>query len=119
MGFEKDNMKKIKQVHGKIDSSEKEFTTLDQIWGNTGLNKYGTFSVEEYTKILSEMNKTDLQAHAIKHGTVPIENRERLVLNLVREFKKHVASFNKPKITNKNDPKKITKKVLDILAEGR
>lgn len=107
--------KELKQTHGRND----EFvpTTLDQIFGETGLSKYGTMDENVYTARLAEMNKSDLHAHAARFGIMPIDNRDRLVKTLLKEFKLYVHSFQKPQPIAQ--PKKISKEVEKILAEGR
>ena len=35
---------KNSQTHGKVETPN----SLDQIWGDTGISKYGTLNLEEY-----------------------------------------------------------------------
>lgn len=107
----------LSQVHGQ-DESDLQVTTLDQLFGDTGLAKYGTMKEDEYIGQLNDMNKSDLQAHASKVGLVPIDDRERLTKRLVHEFRLYVASYIKRPV-KKNVPTKITPEVAKILAEGR
>lgn len=103
------------QAHGQEETRP---TTLDQIWGDTGQSKYGTMDEKVYNQQLVGMNKSDLQAHAIKVGLVPIDDRERLTKTLMHEFRMHVASFRHPK--QKLAPAaQIPPEVTKILAEGR
>lgn len=107
---------KKKQITGKREN-EFQYSTLDQIWGDTGMSKYNTLDTEVYKQNLSEMNKSDLQAHACGLGIIPIENREQLIKRLLNAFMKHVATFQRPKVEQKIiNP---SKEVLSILAEGR
>jgi len=101
------------QTHGKV---EKEKLTLDQVWGNTGTSKYGTLDLEDYDNYLNDLNKSDLQAHAIKIGLVPIDDRRTLVSRLKKEFKKHVALYSQAKTKKETE---VSKKAKDILSEGR
>ena len=71
----------------------------------------------EYQKYLKECTKSDLQAHAIKVGLIPVDNRETLVKRLEKEFNKHVSLY-KPVPKTKNNLK-LSKSAKDILAEGR
>lgn len=106
----------LNQTHGKVD----EFvpTTLDQIWGDTGLNKYNTFKQEEYVARLNEMNKTDLQTHASQVGVIPVDNVEILMKRLLREFQKHASIYSTP--SQKVEAQgKISKEAKRILEEGR
>ena len=101
------------QTHGKV---EKEKLTLDQVWGNTGSSKYGTLVLEDYDIYLNDLNKSDLQAHAIKIGLIPIDDRKTLMSRLKKEFKKHVALYSQSKIRRETE---VSKKGKDILSEGR
>ena len=106
----------LNQAHGK----EEKFrpTTLDQIWGDTGLSKYNTLEESEYEDSLGEMNKSDLQTHATQVGIIPIDNRDMLTQRLVREFRNHVNSYRAPQ-ERKQVNKTMSKEVRRILAEGR
>jgi len=114
----KRSVKDITQAHGKEEKAQP--TTLDQIWGDTGLWKYNTMDAEEYQNELRELNKTDLQAHATKIGLIPIDNKEMLSKRLLREFKRHVSSYNvSNKTPNAKNDGDVSAKVKNILAEGR
>ena len=109
----KSKLDQLSQVHGKVEKP----VTLDQIWGDTGLSKYGTLDPEKYEEYLNELNKSDLQAHAVKIGLVPIDDRRNLVTRLKKEFNKHIAQY---KVTEHPSKKvKLSKQVKDILSEGR
>lgn len=95
-----------------------EPTTLDQLLGYNDLSKYGTLDEEEYKAKITEMHKTDLQAHASDLGFVPLDDVERLQANLLREFRNYVFYLRKPP-TKKVLNKKPTKEVEKILADGR
>jgi hypothetical protein len=108
----KSKLDTLNQAHGKIEKP----VTLDQVWGNDGRSKYGTLDLDEYTNYLNDLNKSDLQSHAIKIGLVPVDNRESLVKRLKAEFTKFSSQFKqKPSPKNNN----VSKKAKDILAEGR
>jgi hypothetical protein len=116
----KRSVKDISQVHGKEEKPQP--MTLDQIWGDTGLWKYDTMDIEEYQNGLKELNKTDLQAHATKIGLIPVDSREMLSKRLIREFKRHVSSYNvsnKTPNSTRNDLTGVSDKVRGILSEGR
>jgi hypothetical protein len=113
----KKEKKKMMQAHGKEETFQK--TTLDQVWGDTGNTRYGTLNQEEYSGSLSEMNKSDLQAHAHLHGLVPIDDRNRLTKKLLSEFKKYVSGFKSPSSpTNPSSLKSVSKEASRILSEG-
>lgn len=109
-------LKKLNQTHGK----KEEFvpTTLDQLWGNTGVSKYQTLDETEYTNKLGSFNKSDLQAHAIEMGLVPVDDRDKLTLRLVKEFRKHINNYKVPK-TSSSSNVKIPDDIRKILNEGR
>lgn len=113
----KKKVENLNQIHAK----EEKFipTTLDQIWGDTGLSKYKTLNEDEYKNSLDEMNKTDLHAHACYVGLVPVDNREMLTKRLLTEFRKHAASFRGMPVGNPKVNQKISKEVEQILSEGR
>ncbi len=52
----KKKLKELKQTDGKAEPAKP--TTLDQIWGNTGLTKYGTADVEEYKEYIKKNIRT-------------------------------------------------------------
>jgi len=113
----KKSLDSINQTHAKV---EKKFepTTLDQIWGDDGASEYGTLDYQSYQEKIFDMNMSDLQAHASRVGIVPIDNRNMLTDRLLREFGKHVSSFRKP-VEDLGEQQNISKKIKDILAEGR
>ena len=90
----KKSVKNLSQTHGKEEKFEP--TTLDQIWGDDGTSTYGTMVEDHYETQLDEMNMSDLQTHASRVGIIPIDNRNTLRERLMREFRKHVASYRKP-----------------------
>ena len=108
--------KKVKhQAHGKTEKFVP--STLAEVWGDTASIKYSTTDPEKYEKEIKDYNKSDLQTHASKVGVIPIDSREMLTRKLMNEFKRHVASYNRPP-----QPKQLTKvnkEALKILSEGR
>ena len=110
----KSKISQLSQTHGKV---ERRSMTLDQVWGDTGNNKYGTLDPKKYEDQINNMNKSDLQAHATKVGLVPIDDRNNLISRLKREFNKHVSIFTQAQTDKKNN--KTSKIAKDILSEGR
>ena len=106
----------MQQTHAKEEKFQP--TTLDQIWGDTGLTKYGHLDQAKYEQELKAMTKSDIQAHAHFIGIIPIDNREQLEKRLVMEFQKYCSSFAKPSTTQKSHPE-ISEEGLRILREGR
>ena len=111
----KNKLQELSQTHGKLD--QYEYKTLDQVLGDDGTSKYKTLDLEKYTQFLHDLNKSDLQSHAIKVGLIPVDNRDILTKRLLKEFAKYASGFKTPKV-NKTEIK-LDKKVKDILAEGR
>jgi hypothetical protein len=116
MSKKKNSLKDLKQIDAKEEKGKP--TTLDQLWGDTGLSKYGTHSLEEYKGYLKSLNRSDIQAHAINIGVLPTDNHEILVARLEREFLKYTLAYNTP-TEKKASSKKTSKEVIKILSEGR
>jgi hypothetical protein len=107
----------IEQVHGKVEKFVP--TSLDQIWGaDNGLSRFGTLDLDEYEAKLAEMNKADLQEHAVKHGLIPTHERDILKKRLIAEFKRHRADFRRPEV-KLPEPKTPSQAITAILGEGR
>ena len=88
--------KEMIQTHAMEEKESYEKTTLDQVWGDTGSSKYGTLDEDDYASQIKAMNRTDLHAHAVKYGILPVDNRQLLTSRLMREFKKHILGYKKP-----------------------
>ena len=111
----KPSLDELSQSHGKEEGTQP--TSLDQVWGDTGISKFGTQDKDEYEDKLKDMNKSDLQTHATKVGLVPIDDPNMLRKRLLKEFTRHMSSFNAPKQTK--GVKKMSAKALKILKEGK
>ena len=111
----KPSLDELSQSHGKEEGTHP--TSLDQVWGDTGISKFGTLDVEEYAANLNDMNKSDLQTHATKVGLVPVDDVSLLRKRLTKEFTKHVSSFRTPQKTQ--GVAKVSKDALKILGEGK
>lgn len=117
------------QIDGNADfNSEKdmdfEITTVEQLLGDGQFNKYHTSNEQEYENYLKEMNKTDLQAHAINVGLIPIDNRLLLGQRLVKEFRKQIATYQRPKSKVNQASKslknnKVPEDIQKIISGGR
>jgi hypothetical protein len=115
---EKPKLEEMSQTHGMLEENKTTPSTLDQVWGDTGIGgKYRTLDLLIYKKELGHMSKSDLKAHATTIGLMPVDNVNLLQDRLIREFRLHVSSYAKPLSTsNKVD---ISKEVRDILEEGK
>jgi|TARA_R100000329_G_scaffold90089_1_gene75444 hypothetical protein len=109
----------MSQAHGKVEKPL--YTTLEQIWGDTGISKYGTFDENEYAEELTNMTKSDIQAHANKLGLVPIDNRTELTKRLMKEFIYHKSRYSTipADIQVNNIDANLSPEVRKILSEGK
>ena len=100
-------LNQLKQIDGKIHAEENddsplketkfEPTTIQQILGDTGLQRYKTLDKDVYINQLGEMNLADLRNHATKVGIIPRDiSTERLKKQLMAEFLRYVAGYQKP-----------------------
>jgi hypothetical protein len=93
-------------------------TTLDQIWGDSGVEKYSTLDPDGYAKWVKEQDKAGLQAHAASVGLLPVDNRGELEKRLLREFHIHRSKYTKPD-TDAETPPSLDKAARDVLSEGK
>jgi hypothetical protein len=114
MARKKSALDNLSQTHGKVETRK---VTLDQIWGDDGKRKYGTLDTVEYDSYLKGLVKSDLQAHAIKIGLVPVDDRQTLIKRLKQEFVKYVSQYQVRPDSTSNKP--ASKTARDILSEGR
>jgi len=112
----KNKVEELSQTHAKEETNKP--TSLDQIWGDEGFGKYKTLDKDKYNNYLTSLNKSDLQRHASQVGIVPIDSKEMLVGRLMKEFNKHVASYNMPS-PNTNPTLSVSDEAKKILSEGR
>lgn len=118
----KTKVKKVEdmsQTHGKVEKPL--YSTLEQIWGDTGLSRYGTFDENEYAEELKSMTKSDIQAHANKIGLIPIDNRTELTKRLLKEFIYHKSRYSTipADIQINNIDVNYSDEVRKILSEGK
>jgi hypothetical protein len=106
---------KLSQAHGKEDKFVP--TTLDQVWGDDGVWKYDTSDERIYEDRLKSMTRIDIQTHATKIGLIPVDNRDTLEKRLMREFRRHIASYQRPNTTDSSV--ELSKEARQILEEGR
>ena len=74
-------------------------TTLEQVWGQNGTEKYGTLDAEIYENKIKNMDRAEIFYHASQYSIIPTDNLMSLRKKLMVEFNKHVAKFSMP---NKN-----------------
>ncbi len=110
--------KNMLQIHGKEETVKRQPSSLDEILGET-LSIYTANSSDEYRGQLSEMNMTDLQAHAYKIGLVPTQDRKVLTDRLAQEFTKwnsrYGSNIAQGKVKSVED---LDAKAQKILREG-
>jgi len=112
-------VEEMSQTHGKEEKPL--YTTLEQIWGDTGISRYGTFDENEYLSELQNMTKADIQAHANKLGLIPIDNRTELTKRLLKEFVYHKSRYSTipADIQINNISSELSPEVRKILSEGK
>jgi hypothetical protein len=108
---------KVMECHGKVETTQP--TRLEQIWGGFNeMARYGTTDEGVYSAEVTEMNRSDLEAHARKVGVVIVEDSARLRDKLISEFRNYITYLNKPATVAKK-PEAPSEAVRKILAEGR
>jgi len=109
--------KSVIETHGKVETPKFEPTTLEQVWGVTDMTKYGTSSEAEYNNRLSNMTRSDLEAHARQLGVIITLDSHRLKDKLLAEFRSYNAMLHKPAV---NHPRpNPNEAALKVLAEGK
>lgn len=109
-------LESMSQTHGMVEKFEP--TSLNQIWGDDGVSRYGTLDVKKYETGLRELTRTDLGAHAQKIGLIPIDNSALLIKRLLAEFNRHANSYKKP-TSEQESPITMDSETRKILEEGR
>jgi len=115
-----EDLESLSQTHGMVEEEEEKTTnptTLAQVWGDTGIERYKTLNKDEYSEWLHTLNKSDLQSHANDLGLIPVDSPRLLRQRLEREFSKHVASYQAPGPAQNQE--EISDEVRKILSEGR
>ena len=87
----KRNIKKLadlEQADGRDARTENVPTTMDALFGGTGMGKYKSLDRESYAAELDGFNTAELRNHAINIGLIPIVNINRLKKQLLTEFDK-------------------------------
>ena len=110
--------KDMLQIHGKEETVKRQPSSLDEILGET-LSIYTANGSDEYRGQLTEMNMTDLQAHAYKIGLVPTQDRKVLTDRLVKEFIKWNSRYGSNVATgNIKSVEDLDAQAQKILREG-
>jgi hypothetical protein len=107
------------ETHGALPVERKQ--SVYEIMGFKDHNfKYKT--VEDYRKYLEDLNLSDLQEHAMTMGSVPIDNRERMINKLLAEFTLKtgvLATGFTSTQDNIADGKPLSDQVKKLLQRGR
>ncbi len=112
-------MPKKKQIQTNGQVQDDKPTTLDEIWGYNAHAKYGTTDEDKYKEELNGMDRADLESHARLVGVTIPEGLDRLKGNLIRAFRVHVHSLQRPPPPLRTAPVKMDKTLEKILAEGK
>ena len=110
-------LQSLSQTPGKEEGNFKP-TTLDQIWGDDGVSKYGTLNEAEYIKKIDDMHFTDLRTHAAEIGLIPVDDRELLRKRVISEFQRHVNNYTVPDNQSENIDN-LDDEARKILEEGK
>jgi len=111
-------LKSLSQTHGKQETDFQP-TTLDQIWGDDGVAKYGTLNEEEYNRQIQNMHFSDLRTHAADIGLIPVDDRELLTKRVLSEFRRHRNNYTVPADDVNGPEPEISEKARKILEEGK
>ncbi len=112
-------LKDLEQLDGRDTTADNVPTTLEAIFGGSGLGKYRTSNRESYANELDDYNTAELRNHAINIGLIPIANINRLKKQLLIEFDKYNLAANnntkpRPRIISENN-KEIALKILSAV----
>jgi hypothetical protein len=117
----KSGKKHLIESTGKVEEpiGEKyQPTTLEQVWGGANhLARYNTLKQNEYYETLASMNRPDLEREARRIHIPVVEQTDRLIDNLKKEFNAFLASLKIPKTIKTHS--KISKEAQSILNEGK
>lgn len=105
-----------KQTHGQ-KVNKRGARSLYELLGEKH-NIYDQKTEAEYEAFLNSMNLTDLEVHASQVGVIPKEDRHQTIANLLRNFRL-VSSDYYNTVEVQPVKFKVSKKVIDILSEGR
>lgn len=112
-------MQQMIETHGQEETSpKKQPTSLEQVWGFDGMEKFGTSDEGQYNKRLEDMNRPELETHARMMGVVIVESSSRLKDKLMTEFRQHQSLLNKPASTA-HPTIKVSEAAMKVLAEGK
>ena len=92
--------------------------SIDELLGISA-SKYNTHDLKKYEDYLSNLNTSDLQAHATRVGVLPNQDRSILTKRLLKEFRVSNSGYISTAQVQNPITKPIKKEVLEILAEGR
>lgn len=110
--------KKRIEAHGKLEDVKTQPSTLEQVWGYSGLSRFGVKSEAEYKEKVDDMQRADLERETRRLGQVVVESTTRLRENLLRLFRTEAAALNRPadKPQSRTAPDAAA---LKVLSEGR
>ncbi len=88
----KSKLQNLNQIDAKEELGRP--TTLDQIWGDTGLQKYGTNNFDEYKAHLRSLNRSDIQANS-KDTSLLIKPLQIISKSKKKSLKMYRRSYQK------------------------
>lgn len=114
--------KKIK-TNGKLNTEAPapEYTSFAQLMGDSGLNKYGTLSSDEYKRQLDSMSSSELKLHAEKHGLRAVNSRQLIIKNLVSKFLIYANQFAEktPSVVKNDTQLEMDAEIQKLLSRAR
>jgi len=110
----KKTVKTDSQAHGKLEG--KAPTTLEEVIYGRARQKYFTTDVNEYSKYVRAIPKSELHQHARQVGVIPSDNRAMLERNLINKFAQHTSGQPRDNKRTSNAP---TPEIEALLARGR
>ena len=89
-------LSELNQMDGRLAAKDTVPTTLDSLFGSTGMGKYTTIDENSYANQLESYNVAELRNHAINIGLIPIASVPRLKKQLLVEFRKFSLGVKNP-----------------------
>ncbi|NJO59160.1 MAG: hypothetical protein HC836_12735 [Richelia sp. RM2_1_2] len=86
MSRRKINTKKLKETDGKLREINKKSKNVNELFG-VDLYPYSTTDSNVYEESIRKMNKIDLQEECIKNEEYPSDDREIMIMRLMKRFR--------------------------------
>lgn len=107
----------LQQTDGKLYNKH-GVKSIDELL-NIKSGKYQTTDPVEYENYINSLNTSDLQAHAVKIGLLPNQDRQTLLKRLTREFKINSSNLQATSVISSPFKKPLSEEALRILSDGK